>query len=438
MQQPEDSLRVALLTHSVNPRGAVVHALELGEALTQAGHDVTVFAPGRQGQGFFRRSICRTQVVPTQEPARPGEAVPLAGLLAGPQGPLRALVRQRIADYVDWFEREGCGGWDVFHAQDSISANALATLTERGRLAGFVRTVHHLDRFDDPLLMEWQTRGFLRAHRVLCVSEGWRARLRADHGIAAEVVGNGVDPLRFSPLPQAGDAALRSRLGLFAGWKDGADGWQSSCEGGAAPLFLAVGGVEPRKNTMGILQAFTLLKRRWPNAQLVIAGGASLLDHGGYQAAFDELLRASGLAVGPGRSVVLAGPVADGEAAALMRLADVMLFPSVQEGFGLVLLESLSCGTPVVTSRIAPFTEYLQPDDVAWADPQDAISIADAACTLLAQLSEPAAALRLRRRAQATAARFPWSDCARRHELVYRDWLAAPRRTPAQPEQAHA
>ena len=48
-------LRIAMLTHSTNPRGGVVHALQLSEALTSLGHDVVLHAPDSKGEGFFRR-----------------------------------------------------------------------------------------------------------------------------------------------------------------------------------------------------------------------------------------------------------------------------------------------------------------------------------------------------------------------------------------------
>ena len=69
------------------------------------------------------------------------------------------------------------------------------------------------------------------------------------------------------------------------------------------------------------------------------------------------------------RAVVCLGPVPDADMPALYRLADALVFPSVKEGFGLVVLEAMASGMPVVTSRIAPFTEYLDDDDVVWCDP---------------------------------------------------------------------
>ena len=57
-------MRIALLTHSPNPRGGVVHAVQLGEALQQAGHRVTVMAPALAGQRWFRTVACETALVP--------------------------------------------------------------------------------------------------------------------------------------------------------------------------------------------------------------------------------------------------------------------------------------------------------------------------------------------------------------------------------------
>ena len=56
--------RIAILTHSTNPRGGVVHALELGDALTRLGYQATVFAPDATRVGFFRRDAVRDFVRP--------------------------------------------------------------------------------------------------------------------------------------------------------------------------------------------------------------------------------------------------------------------------------------------------------------------------------------------------------------------------------------
>lgn len=374
-------MKIGLLTHSVNPRGGVVHTLELAHALLDAGHDVTVMAPATPGQQFFRPLRCATELVPVA--CTPPDMV--------------AMVGSRIDAYVDHLtpllQREH---FDVLHCHDGIGGNALASLRDRGLIAGFVRTVHHLDNFAQPQLMAWQHRSVHHAQQVLCVSRLWRDVLKHEHGIAAIEVPNGVDAARYSPMSQATDAALAARLGIR---NDGR-------------VLLCVGGVEERKNTLRVLQAFMQLRAQMPDLQLVVAGGASLLDHSGYAREFHTVLQGSGYS----RDVLLTGPLADADMPALFRLANVLAMPSLSEGFGLVVLEALCSGVPVVASQIAPFTEYLQPRDCSWADPLDAGSIASAIQQALTHTDSH----RIAAFAARLAAQFSWQRSAALHTDIYR------------------
>jgi glycosyltransferase-like protein len=253
--------------------------------------------------------------------------------------------------------------------------------------------------------MHWQTRGFRAARQVFCVSRLWQQTLAREHGVQASEVSNGVDSARFSDIAQADDAALARRLGIHVG----------------APVVLAVGGVEERKNTLRLLEAFVALRRQRPTAQLVVAGGASLLDHAQYGRDFHAFAQASGVAIGPGQPLVLTGPLADADMPGLYRLADVVAMPSVNEGFGLVVLEALASGVPVVVSRIAPFTEYLGDEDCHWADPYDPASITLALAAAINGRSPE----RIARSAARLAARFSWAVSAARHALLYRQGLEA-------------
>ncbi len=386
-----EPLRIGLLTHSVNPRGGVVHTVELAQALHAQGHDVTVFAPAADGQRLFRSIDCRFEPVPVG-PA-PRDVVDMA--------------RLRIAAFVDHLSpRLEPATFDVLHAQDGLSANALATLQQLGRIAGFVRTVHHLDPFAEPQLAAWQTRGVLAARGVLCVSRLWQQRLQDELGVQAHCVNNGVDLARYTSTPDARDSALAQRLGLRSG-----------------PVFVAVGGIEARKNTRRVLQAFALLKPTLPPTQLLIAGGASLLDHADYVQAFRDDLRASGLSEGAGGDVVITGALDDADMPSLFRLAHVLVMASTREGFGLVVLEALASGTPVVASRIAPFTEYLDDDTASWADPLDTASIAHAMQRALAP-----ARTALLRTPPAVCHRYSWAASAVRHVDLYRALCIAPAR----------
>ncbi len=388
MSFPVKPLAIALLTHSTNPRGGVVHALELAEALTALGHRAVVHAPDPSGTGFFRATRCGAVGVPAR---------PVTG------GGLAELVEARIADYLAFFTRCDAARHDIHHAQDGISGNALACLREAGRIPGYLYTVHHLDRFADPAVEARQWRAIANADRVFCVSHLWREILARDHGVDALLVGNGVDRTRFSPQAGPNDAALRARLGL-----------------GPGPVFLSVGGVEARKNSARLLDAFLIARQTRPDAQLVIAGGASLLDHSGEARAFEALLDRNPAAAA---SVIRTGPLPDADMPALFRLADALVFPSLREGFGLVVLEAMASGTPTIVPAIAPFTEHLRPGDCLWVDPLDPAAIAAAMTDIL----HPATAQRLRAAGLRRAAGFGWDACARRHLDAYYALLTHPR-----------
>ncbi|HSI35525.1 MAG: MSMEG_0565 family glycosyltransferase [Phycisphaerae bacterium] len=382
-------LRVALFTHSTQPRGGVVYALDLAEALTDLGHDVTVHAPDATGKGFFRDVRCHVRLVPTP----PGS------------GSVADVHRTRIAAYIDFLEQHA-PEFDVYHAQDGISANALAVLVARGVIPSFLRTVHHLDDLDDSYLVACQDRSVVSAGRCLCVSKLWQRKLMQTYGVDAAVVPSGVSAARFAATRSPEDEMWRARLGL-----------------GAGPVFLALGGVEPRKNTVKTLEAFLAVRAEFPHAQLLIAGGASLLDHSAYRQQFEQVL--AGADEQTRRSVILAGTLPDGAMPSVFRLADALVFPSAKEGFGLAVLEAMACGTPVIAPAAPPFIEYLDRSDAILVDPQDAGAIAGA----MTWVTDAAVYDHLRAAGLALSSRFSWDASAKAHLTHYRE-LHEPSRTP--------
>jgi glycosyltransferase involved in cell wall biosynthesis len=118
--------------------------------------------------------------------------------------------------------------------------------------------------------------------------------------------------------------------------------------------------------------------------------------------------------------VVITGSLPDVDMPALFRAADVLLMASLREGFGLVVLEALASGTPVVVSRRAPFTEYLPADErvghACWAEPESADSIARA----MARALDPVHALALAHATPDVCERFSWAASAGSHEAIYR------------------
>ena len=386
MHEPERPLRIGLFTYATQARGGVVHTLELARALAGLGHAVTVHAPDESGAGFFRRGPWEARLLP----------------VAAVERDARTLVQARIAAYVAAASSAGLERFDVYHAQDGISANALARLNLAGRVPAFLRTIHHLDRFDEPQVALLQDRAVEAAAGCFVVSELWRERVRERYDREASVVGNGVDTERFVPLDTVARRILRARLGFSD-----------------QPLFLAVGGIEERKNTLGIVRAFEHVRETLPAARLLVAGGASVLDHSDYAHEFMRLRAA----LGPGTNAAIAcsGAVSDATLVELMQAADALVFPSFREGFGLVVLEALACGTPAVVSALAPFTSYLAAGEALFVDPHDPAAIARA---MLAAW-EPERRAQLRAVGPRVAARFPWRAVAQAHLPAYRAFAAA-------------
>jgi glycosyltransferase-like protein len=243
-----------------------------------------------------------------------------------------------------------------------------------------------------------------QAEAVACVSAVWQAALRADFGVEARLIGNGVDAQRFSPAVAPIDFEVRRQYALDS----------------QRPLILSVGGVEARKNSLRLLEAFLRLRRHHPTARLLVVGGASLLDHARVRDEFLALLARAGLAASETGPVTLTGPVPDAHMAPLFRAANVFAFPSLTEGFGLAVLEALACGTPVVTSRIPPFTEYLNETHCRFAQPDSVSSIAAA----LEQALDPWIRATVRPSGIALARSMGWESCALRQEALYQSVLA--------------
>ncbi|GAA4886867.1 MSMEG_0565 family glycosyltransferase [Actinomycetospora straminea] len=301
-------MRIALLTYSTKPRGGVVHTLALGEAFARAGHEVTVWALARGGDtGFFRPVSADVAVRLVPVPEIDGESV-------------GERILRSIALLGDAFE----GAFDVVHAQDCLTANAVGRA--RG-YAGLWRTVHHLDEFTTPELAACHERAIVEPAALVCVSEAVAAEVRSGWGRAPAVIGNGVDAARFAAAAASGAGEpWRARHGRYV---------------------LAVGGIEPRKGTLELVEAMALL----PGVPLLIAGGDTLFDYRPYRE--EVFARAAALGVSP----VVLGPVDDAELPGLVAGAAVFAFPSTKEGFGLAAMEALAAGVPLVTRDLPVLRE---------------------------------------------------------------------------------
>lgn len=375
--------RVALLTYSTKPRGGVVHTLSLAEALHREGVDVCVVGLGDPAQGFFRSVGVPVVLFPPPEGCSTLEEKVFASV-------------DRLADGLAGL----AGDVDVFHAQDCISARAAARVRDQGHGVPVVRTVHHVDDFTTAALIECQRKAIVEPDHLVVVSEQWQQILSDDYGVHADVIRNGVDPDRFPPIRPESRAALRATVGA------GPTG---------RPLVLSIGGIEPRKGSTILFEALGLLHGAGIKPVLVVAGGHSFQDYDAYRQAALAMLPGLGLELG--RDVIQAGTLTDDELGAWLRSADVLAFPSVKEGFGLVALEAMAADLPVVASSLTVFQEFLE-DGVSALLPH--VGDADALAVALGRvLQDDDLRRRLVDGGRGVVPRFTWATAAHRHQALY-------------------
>ena len=374
-------LSIGIFTYSTKPRGSVVHAACLAEALQRKGARATLYALSKSGDAFYRQVSCPVRLIRAE--AAPTE--------------VDALIRQRIGEFRAGITSLG-SKHRIVHAEDCLAANALAAAKVDLGAACVVRTVHHVEQFESPYLMACQERSVATADLLLSVSRVTSREVRSVFGRDAQVISNGVDTTRFANPDLTAMHALRTR----AGWQPG------------DTLIASVGGVEHRKNSLQALEAVALAFAKYPALRWVIAGGASIWEHDEYRRAFAR--RLAELPQALRARITVLGTVSEAELTALYQASDLLLCPSLQEGFGLCVLEALAAKSAVLVPYGAPFDEYLDSRCASFVDPHSATDIAGA---LLHLLQNTAARARLAQAGHERVQRYSWDTVAERHLACY-------------------
>lgn len=233
-----------------------------------------------------------------------------------------------------------------------------------------------------------------QAHHVITISEFSRQAILSRYRLPEEKVSaihNGVSPA-FRRLPDTGAvAAVLARHGI------------------RAPYLLAVGNLEPRKNISRLVQAFHLLAtQNRLGHTLVLAGQDAFAAD-----AIHRQVEALGLA---GR-VRATGYLPEEDLVALYNGADLFVYPSLYEGFGIPPLEAMACGVPVVAARSSSLPEVCG-DAALYVDPLSSGEMAEGIRHVLENSAERAGLID---RGFTRASRFSWQETAAKTAAVYRE-----------------
>jgi len=278
-------------------------------------------------------------------------------------GPLRTPAK-----YADLLRRAAprARQADVIYAHYLFPTGAVAAACGRLARRPWVITAHGRDvrNLTSVPIRRASAGAVADAAAVIAVSRYLAAELRAS-GLALPpvyVANMGVDLERFRPSDRA---AARARLGLRA------DG----------PLVLAAGGLTERKNPLVLLQALAAARQARPDVRLALVGDGPLAS------AVAAGIRRLGL----GEAVRWEGAVPHAGVPDWMTACDVLALPSLVEPLGVVALEALASGRPVVATRVGGVAEILPAHLGALVDPRDPSQIARAALELLARPPSPGA-----------------------------------------------
>ena len=288
---------------------------------------------------------------------------------------------------------------DLYHA-------TCFSLPVAGGARRMVATVHDVvfRRFPElvaPRLREyldrWTEATLGIADRVITVSEFSKQEICGLYGTDPDrivVIYNSIDERFYAELPRGRVEEVRRHFKL------------------PARYVLYVGSLEEKKNIPRLLQAWGMVahEKAAAGCKLVLAGGG-----GGKQ--FDAAAAVD--RAGVGGSVLLLGRVPDQELPALMAGAEVFVYPSIYEGFGLPVLEAMACGAPVITSKSSSLAEVAG-EAARLAEPESADDLSMALRELLGNRE-----LRreLNMRGKERAARFGPGRCVQETLALYHDVL---------------
>ncbi len=408
------NLHVAMLSVHTCPLAALggketggmnVYVREVSRELGRMGVSVDVFT--------------RSQDPSIPRVVRLGERARVIHLAAGVEAP---MARERVYDHLDEFV-EGIEAWriaeaidyDLIHAHYWLSGVAALTLKTRwsvpvlqmfhtlGRLKN--RVARSAAELEPAVRLEEETRIVSAADRIVAANVVERAELLRDYAAHASRIATipcGVDTDLFTP----GDRAeARRRLDL--------DGH---------PLLLWVGRIAPIKGLDTLLDAVARLSESGQDMRLLVVGGDTDERTSGHETSLRQRIERLGL----GDSVRFLGPQPQGVLPLYYAASDVTVLPSYYESFGMVALEAMACGSPVIASRVGGLVTTVRDGVTGFLVPDgDVEALAERIETLVA---DPELRWRLGREGVRWAAQHRWPCVA---EAVCKEYASLEARATA-------
>ena len=184
------------------------------------------------------------------------------------------------------------------------------------------------------------------------------------------------------------------------------------------PFILNVGGIHERKNIVRLIGAFErLVKERGYGGRLIITGSTSGAP---YQEKMKKICDAAVARTGIADRILFTGFVTEKELDHLLRRAQLLIYPSLYEGFGIPILEAMKVGTPVVTSNVTAMPEVAE-GAALLVDPLDIGAMAEAMDRLL---KDDALREELREKGFQRAQPYSWAQTGKLYFEVYQELAA--------------
>ena len=329
-------MRIAMVSEHASPLAAVggvdaggqnVHVESLARALARAGHDVTVYTR-RDSAELPHRVRTADGVLVEHLDAGPAAPVPKDELL-----PLVGQLGSELAT------RIAADPPDLVHAHFWMSGLAALSAT-RDLDVPVVQTFHALGVTKRRFQGRRDTSPPVRIRMERALARDVDRVIATSTDEVTELVRLGASRNRITVVPCGVDVEQFSPEGPVA-------------ERGDRPRVLCIGRLVPRKGFDTVIRALVAV----PDAELVIAGGPSA----DAMAGDPEAARLAGLAerFGVADRVRLIGAVARPDMPALLRSADLVVCTSWYEPFGIVPLEAMACGVPVIASAVGGFLDTI-------------------------------------------------------------------------------